>query len=605
MALASAKIHAPVAPDAPKPRLNSQGVRAVPRSTTANMAKVGEGRGLYRACACAGSICARRAFADPVVDPAFARATRLLTRRTSDLSRIKFGAKCRGRSSRHLRSFRHLGRANALDPNPPGVSPRREGARTIPRGRKGAHTPARSASMRRASRRGRLARVLAASALARLGAAYETVVRDGALVLQPTADGSTWTAAVATPALASPLGANADAVPGALALAPGGALRVTRATRAIPPTPTPTSRRSSSWARARLARVGNPRTSPSTFASPPHTPRTPPPPRVDLVRPHPRPSRRVARVHRARRSRGLVPRRGGSSCRVHRRPPRGLRRRRHIHHQLRRRFIFRVGSHPRARGSIAVARLRRGERVDRFARRRRRARVDGDESRPRRQSCRRRPRHRPRVRSGRARVGVGVARREMCRRIIRRRALGVRRRGRRGRRKGDGRRGRWKGPDAGPRTLVSLRSRARGCVGARVLRGGGVVRECGVRLRVEGGSHGDASRRGDARRREGRLRRAVPRETVRRGGKEEEGVDRADDEESGCVAESATLAAVRAFVARDAAANAPNAAVASYANDTARAILSSSPPRPRPRRNRTTRHNRTTRSSRTTRTALS
>ena len=86
--------------------------------------------------------------------------------------------------------------------------------------------------------------------------------------------------------------------------------------------------------------------------------------------------------------------------------------------------------------------------------------------------------------------------------------------------------------------------------------------------------------------------------------KEEEGVDRADDEESGCVAESATLAAVRAFVARDAAANAPNAAVASYANDTARdpVVVAAAT---RPRRNRTTRHNRTTRSSRTTRTALS
>ena len=91
--------------------------------------------------------------------------------------------------------------------------------------------------MRRASRRGRLARVLAASALARLAAAYETVVRDGALVPGPPADGSTWTAAVATPALE--VDANADAVPGALALAPGGALRVTRATRANTPDPDP------------------------------------------------------------------------------------------------------------------------------------------------------------------------------------------------------------------------------------------------------------------------------------------------------------------------------------------------------------------------------
>ena len=93
--------------------------------------------------------------------------------------------------------------------------------------------------MRRASRRGRLARVLAASALARLAAAYETVVRDGALVPGPPADGPTWTAAVATPALAAHLDANADAVPGALALAPGGALRVTRATRANTPDPDP------------------------------------------------------------------------------------------------------------------------------------------------------------------------------------------------------------------------------------------------------------------------------------------------------------------------------------------------------------------------------
>ena len=579
MALASAKIHAPVAPDAPKPRLNSQGVRAVPRSTTANMAKVGEGRGLYRACACAGSICARRAFADPVVDPAFARATRLLTRRTSDLSRIKFGAKCRGRSSRHLRSFRHLGRANALDPNPPGVSPRREGARTIPRGREGAHTPARSASMRRASRRGRLARVLAASALARLGAAYETVVRDGALVLQPTADGSTWTAAVATPALASPLGANADAVPGALALAPGGALRVTRATRAIPPDPDPDVAAVLVLG-ARAPREGREptRLTLDVRVSPAHPENTSPPAwtSCDLTLDHLGVWRAsIARDDPADSSRaeGVPP----AACTVVPLADSGdaitstinsgddsssasvlIRARVEVSPSLvsaetnvsidSRVDVVALASTATNRDAVvkvvveSLAIVRASDLVElawvwvsRAARCA--AELFGDVL----SAC-----------GGEGGEGGG------------RETDGA----------GDGREtggagdGRDPTPDLG-RSSPFDRARAdalvRGCCAA-VASYANAGCDCASRVvpteTLLVGETLAAARDASAARSLAKLCGAEE--------KEEEGVDRADDEESGCVAESATLAAVRAFVARDAAANAPNAAVASYANDTAR-----------------------------------
>ena len=456
--------------------------------------------------------------------------------------------------------------------------------------------------MRRASRRGRLARVLAASALARLGAAYETVVRDGALVLQPTADGSTWTAAVATPALASPLGANADAVPGALALAPG-RRRVTRATRAIP-RPRPRRRGGPRPGRARAPRC-EPRTSPSTFASPPHTPRTPAPPAwtsCDLTLDHLGAWRAsIARDDPADSSRaeeGVPP----PTCTVV----------------------------PLADSGDAVTSTINS----------------GDDSSSASVLIRARVEVSPSLVSAEAnasidsRVDVVVlaptaANRDPVVKVVVDGLAIVR-----------------------ASDLVELAwawvSRAARCAAELF---GDVLSACGG----EGGEGGGRGRAGagdgrdptsdlgrsspfDRARADALVRgccaavasyanagcdcasRVVPTETLLVGEtlaaardasaarslaklcgaeeKEEEGVDRADDEESGCVAESATLAAVRAFVARDAAARAPNAAVASYANDTARdpvvvAAATASASR------RTTRHNRTTRSSRTTRTALS
>ena len=423
--------------------------------------------------------------------------------------------------------------------------------------------------MRRASRRGRLARVLAASALARLGAAYETVVRDGALVLQPTADGSTWTAAVATPALASPLGANADAVPGALALAPGGALRVTRATRAIPPTPTPTSRRSSSWARARLARVGNPRTSPSTFASPPHTPRTPPPPRGPRAT-----SPSTISVRGARPSRATIPRT--------RPAPRGFLPPRAPSSPSR---TPATPSHPPSTpATIHLPRRFSSARAWKYRRRSsppRRTRRSIRASTPSRFASTATNRDVVVVVvDGLAIVRASdlvelawawVSRAARCAAELFGDVLSAC--GGEGG-EGDGREtggagdGRDPTPDLG-RSSPFDRARAdallRGCCAA-VASYANAGCDCASRVvpteTLLVGETLAAARDASAARSLAKLCGAEE--------KEEEGVDRAGDEESGCVAESAMLAAVRAFVARDAAANAPNAAVASYANDTAR-----------------------------------
>ena len=181
---------APVEPELPRPRLNSQGVRAVPRSTAANIARARRGAGR----ASAGEV-ARVGGARPL-SPRRLRTTGKKGKRASsaDLARNSpeeslqevntrnkegsFGSPVSDEKKKKSRRPRHSGATRAS----PRRRPRRDELSVVPAPRMPA---ARVLSL-----------VAALAALTRGAAAYERVIESGALV-HP----SRWRAEVTAPAL--------------------------------------------------------------------------------------------------------------------------------------------------------------------------------------------------------------------------------------------------------------------------------------------------------------------------------------------------------------------------------------------------------------------